>query len=311
MADAASEAIDESTHKKLNKVVIIIYYKEKEKDKEKFYILSGESGIYLSDRTGKSENTEKIRKMIEEYQILKLPREDIKTGKVISDETNKQKTAEIFSERAMLLENEIKKFRDPSSPIHFSVKFDKIIKQTDTRPNEYFCTTNFIKPRENRTLIKGGIEIQDTDEKCAIVREVKEETGFEITNFHPGSFQVIGTVKPKRDCLYTVFSYLATKANRDEIIKSIREMNARREGELFNIKFEEVDPACIEKYNYNEASEKSLRIFFQSHKPVQTPMSVSKPMCAPKKKFRSKKSKKSKKRSTTRRHVCSPLCKRV
>jgi 8-oxo-dGTP pyrophosphatase MutT (NUDIX family) len=335
MADAA-EAIDESTQIDHTNVVMIIYYKvkEKEKDKEKFYILSGESSIYLFERTGRSENTKKNHKMIEEYQILKLPRDDIKTGKVIRDETNKQKTAEIFSERAIELEKEIKKFRDPSNPIHFSVKFDKIIKQTDARPNEYFSTTNFIKPRGKRGLIKGGIDKEDQEETpeivtkytaknpelinfiketTAIVREVKEETGFEITNFHPGSFQVIGEFKHKKS-VYTVFSYMATIANRDEIIKSIREMNDRHEGELFDIKFEEVDPACIEKYNYNEASKKSLRIFFQFHKPVQTPMSVSKPMCAPKKKFKSKKSKKPKKpkkRSTTRRHVCSPLCKRV
>ena len=129
---AAAEAIDESTHIDHTNVVMIIYYKvkekekDKEKDKDKFYILSGESSIYLLERTGRSENTKKIHQMIEEYQILKLPRDDIKTGKVISDETNKQKTAEIFSERAVELEKEIKKFRDPSNPIHFSVKFDKI-----------------------------------------------------------------------------------------------------------------------------------------------------------------------------------------
>ena len=39
-------------------------------------------------------------------------------------------------------------------------------------------------------------------------------------------------------------------------------MNDRREGELFDIKFE-VNPDFIERYNYNEASKKSLRIFFQ------------------------------------------------
>lgn len=328
MADAA-EAIDESTYIDHTNVVMIIYYKVKEKDKDKFYILTGESSIYLFERTGRSENKEKIRKMIEEYQILKLPRDDIKTGKVISDETNKEKTVEIFSERAMELEKEIKKFRDPSNPIHFSVKFDKIIKRTDDRPNEYFSTTNFIKPRGKRGLIKGGIDKEDQEETpeivtkyaaknpqlinfiketTAIVREVKEETGFEITNFHPGSFQVIGEFKHKKS-VYTVFSYMATKADRVKIQDSVSKMNARHEGELFDIKFEEVDTA-----NYNEASEKSLRIFFQFHKPVQTPMSVSKPMCAPKKKFKSKKSKKpkkSKKRSTTRRRVCSPLCKRV
>lgn len=292
MADAAD---DKSTHKKLNKVVIIIYYKEKGKgkEKEKFYILTGESSRYLSDHTSVGAESIKLATKIKDYETLTFKK----------DQTGLQTSFDTFSMRATELESLIKK----------NVKFDKIITTEHPDGKHVLFSTHFIKPRGIRGLIKGGIDIQDTDEKSAIVREVKEETGFEITNFHPGSFQVIGTFKPKKDCLYTVFSYLATKADRDKIQNSVSEMNARHEGELFDIKFEEVDPACIEKYNYNKASINSLEFFFQFHKPVSKP----EPMCPPKKKFKSKKpkkpkkSKKSKKRSTTRRHVCSPLCKRV
>ena len=300
---AAAEDDDESTHKKLNKVVIIIYYKEKEKEKEKFYILTGESSRYLSDHTSVGAESIKLAEKITQYETLTFRKED---------QTALQTSFDTFSKRAKELGSQIKNH----------VKFDKIIiKEHDSK--HVLFSTHFIKPRGIRGLIKGGIEEQDKDEESAIVREVKEETGFEIINFHPGSFQVIGPVKPKKDCLHTVFSYLATKADRVKIQNSVREMNDRREGELFDIKFEEVNPDFIERYNYNEASLRSLRIFFQFHKPVQTPKSVSKPMCAPKKKFKSKKSKKSKKpkkpkkskkskkRSTTRRRVCSPLCKRV
>ena len=262
MADAAVED-DESTHKKLNKVVIIIYYKEeKEKEKEKFYILTGESSRYLSDHTSVGAESIKLAEKITQYETLTFRKED---------QTALQTSFDTFSKRAEELGSQIKNH----------VKFDKIIiKEHDSK--HVLFSTHFIKPRGIRGLIKGGIEEQDKDEKSAIVREVKEETGFEIINFHPGSFQVIGEFKHKKS-VYTVFSYLATKADRVKIQNSVREMNDRREGELFDIKFE-VNPDFIERYNYNEASKKSLRIFFQFHKPVQTPMSVSKPMCAPKKK---------------------------
>jgi len=111
-------------------------------------------------------------------------------------------------------------------------------------------------------------------------------------------------------------------------------MDKKNNGELFNIKFEKIDPLNLNKYNnyYNQVSLKSLKIFFDKisarmsvpmsakSKPMSVPMSAkSKPMSVPMsaKKFKPKRSKKSKKpkrskkRSTTRRRACSPLCKRV
>jgi 8-oxo-dGTP pyrophosphatase MutT (NUDIX family) len=286
MADAAEDvdaAKGKSMRKKSKEVVIIIYYK----DGKDFYILTGESGRYLSDHTSVGPESIKLAKKIEDYETLTLKKDD---------ETALQTSFETFSRRAKELGNDIKR----------SVKFDKI-RITDHPNGKYLLfSTHFIKQRGIRGLIKGGVEMEDTDEKCAILREVKEETGFEITNFDPRSFC------QESD---TIFSYVATKKDRDKIKKSVEYMDDISNGELFNIKFEKIDPLNLKKYNnyYNEVSLKSLKIFFDKRSaPMSVPMPAKK--FKPKRSKRSKRSKKpkrSKKRSTTRRRACSPLCKRV
>jgi hypothetical protein len=288
MADAAAEG--KSMRKKSKEVVIIIYYKD---DKDDFYILTGESGRYLSDHTSVGPESIKLAKKIKDYETLTLKKDD---------ETALQTSFEKFSERAQELESNIKR----------SVKFDKI-RITDHSNEKYLLfSTHFIKQRGIRGLIKGGVEMEDTDEKCAILREVKEETGFEITNFDQRSFF------QESDIIfsYIIFSYVATKKDRDKIKKSVEYMDKKNNGELFNIKFEKIDPLNLKKYNnyYNEVSLKSLKIFFDNRSvPMSVPMPV--PMSAkkfkPKRSKKSKRSKKPKKRSTTRRRACSPLCKRV
>ena len=145
MADAAV-GDDESTHKKLNKVVIIIYYKEKEKEKEKFYILTGESSRYLSDHTSVGAESIKLAKKITQYETLTFRKED---------QTALQTSFDTFSKRAEELGSQIKK----------NVKFDKIITTEHPDGKHVLFSTHFIKPRGIRGLIKGGIDIQDTDKK--------------------------------------------------------------------------------------------------------------------------------------------------
>jgi hypothetical protein len=162
MADAAEDvdaAKDKSMRKKSKEVVIIIYYKD---DKDDFYILTGESGRYLSDHISVGPESIKLAKKIEEYESLTYKKDD---------KTALQTSFETFSRRAKELGNDIKR----------SVKFDKI-RITDHPNGKYLLfSTHFIKQRGIRGVIKGGVEMEDTDEKCAILREVKEETGFEIT----------------------------------------------------------------------------------------------------------------------------------
>jgi len=168
MADAAEDvdAAEGKSMRKKSKVVIIIYYKD---DKDDFYILTGESGRYLSDHTSVGPESIKLAEKIEDYETLTLKKDD---------ETALQTSFEKFSERAKELESNIKR----------SVKFDKIRITDHPNGKDILFSTHFIKQREIRGLIKGGVEMEDTDEKCAILREVKEETGFEITNFDPRSF---------------------------------------------------------------------------------------------------------------------------
>ena len=147
MADAAVEDDDESAHKKLNKVVIIIYYKEeKEKEKEKFYILTGESSRYLSDHTSVGAESIKLAEKITQYETLTFRKED---------QTALQTSFDTFSKRAKELGSQIKNH----------VKFDKIITTEHPDGKHVLFSTHFIKPRGIRGLIKGGIDIQDTDKK--------------------------------------------------------------------------------------------------------------------------------------------------
>lgn len=114
-----------------------------------------------------------------------------------------------------------------------------------------FVTLNRLK--SSFTIPKGGQEKKETNEQTAL-REVKEEIGIYL---HPTKL-----IKMKKD---GCFSYEIDEKEYDDIIKKAELYDDCNYGELFDIRFYDLESLDLDRINFNAFTKESIELFKNNH----------------------------------------------
>jgi hypothetical protein len=124
-----------------------------------------------------------------------------------------------------------------------------------------------------RTIVKGDIDETDVNDKAAISREVKEETGFDLDESKlrvlPGSFVNKGFGKKKNK--FTVFTYELSDVEFFDINGIINKRQQDYMGEIVDLQFTDINH-IYDTFVFNSISKKIIDTFWQGKSPRRSPI---------------------------------------
>lgn len=207
---------------------IVLYYKEN----SDLYVLIGKTGLYLSEQYKKIdidiiENIEEIEKII---------------------------TKENFKEN---LNNILKITKNRYKEKDIKIAKDKIIDKITNYYKEIFKIL-VLTFRSSTTIPKGGVEDEDKNTLESALRELKEETNIDFLDEKKIKPLIS---KSKKEYYY---KYELDEKEIEEVKNTITKFNTNIEGELFNLKFLNIEE--LKRENLNNFTKHTLESFENSLK---------------------------------------------